>query len=98
MVGYCVCICSNMRLCELLHNKWFDLREEYEKYILGVDVQGVYGNNKHKKSKTLLYNGEWRRSESVTSVSVYTIVCVPVGMCKGYGDVHYIKIPAVLTD
>ena len=44
----------NSRLCQQLHDKWFDLREEYERYLLHIDTNSYFHN---KKGGKLIYNG-----------------------------------------
>jgi hypothetical protein len=47
----------NMRLCSQLHERWFELRDEYERIVLGVDTTEVYGGNTNLRKGKLIYNG-----------------------------------------
>lgn len=51
----------NMRLCEQLHDKWFLIRSEFEKNILGLDEKSEYAGNYNPRQKKLIYRGMCKR-------------------------------------
>lgn len=79
----------NMRLCKQLHDRWFELRDEYERIILNIDTTAVYSSG-----------GQQQQQANLRSISAPAgqKQLVYKGFCKKYGSDGYIRIPANIND